>query len=86
MYRILFKPSFIRQAKRLNKDQFQLLKRKVELLKNRNNHQALKVHKLHGRLAKFHSFSLDYSLRIIFKFESENLISFTEIGSHDIYK
>lgn len=86
MYKIFFKPSFVKQARKLNGEQYELLKKRIELLKNRNNHSVLRVHKLHGGLARFHSFSLDYSVRVIFKFDSENTISIIDIGNHDIYK
>lgn len=86
MYRISFKPSFIRRAKRLGKEVFEEVVKRIELLKDQNNHATLRVHKLHGELANHYSFSVNFDIRIIFKFEFKDEIVLLQIGRHDIYK
>lgn len=86
MYEILIKPSFIKQLKRLENDVMELALKRIDLLKNKNNHTAIKVHKLHGRFAGWCSFSVDYKIRIIFRFESNSKIVLLAIDDHDIYK
>ena len=86
MYRVYFRSSFVRQIKKLKKPLFDKVTERIELLKNKENHQLLKVHKLHGELANYHSFSIGYDLRIIFRFMSSREILLIEIGTHDIYK
>jgi len=86
MYKISFKPSFIKQTRRLENDLLQELLKRVELLKDKSNHQFLKVHKLHGSLSDFYSFSITHSIRVIFKFDDKNEIVLLMIGSHSIYK
>ena len=86
MYRIFSKATFVKHARRLSRDHYELLKKKIALLKYKANHSSLKVHKLHGEFNEGHSFSLDYGLRVIFKFESKREISLLAVGNHDIYK
>ncbi len=86
MYRISFKPSFIKQTKHLEKNLLALLYKKMELLKDSQNHRVLKIHKLHGPLRGFYSFSLNYKTRVIFEFISQNEIVLVAMGGHEIYK
>lgn len=86
MYLISFKPSFIKQVKELDNELRQEVLEKIELLKNKTNHRVLKVHKLHGRLSGYFSFSINYRIRAVFQFESKNEIVLLDIGDHDIYK
>ena len=59
---------------------------KIRLLKNKTSHHTLRIHKLHGPLSNYHSFSVNYQIRIIFKFEPGKEIVLFNIGNHDIYK
>ena len=59
---------------------------RIELFKKVEHHQKLKVHKLKGRLSSHYSFSVTYSHRIVFSYESKNEVVFLTIGDHDIYK
>ena len=70
MYKVSFKPSFIKQARHLEKILFEKVLKKIEFLKNKESHHLLKVHKLHGKLSGCHSLSVDYGVRIIFKFKA----------------
>lgn len=45
----------------------------------------LKTHKLEGELKNYWSFSVDYHLRILFKFVASNTVLFLDIGTHEIY-
>ena len=86
MYRISFKPSFVREAKRLENALISELLEKIEMLKNRENHTMLKVHKLHGKLKGFWSFSVTYKLRGVFAFEVKDEIVLLAIGDHNVYR
>jgi mRNA-degrading endonuclease YafQ of YafQ-DinJ toxin-antitoxin module len=46
----------------------------------------LKTHKFKGKLKECWSFSIDESVRILFKFYGKGVTGFIDIGSHDIYK
>jgi len=60
---------------------------KVRLFENPENHDALRVHKLRGRLNGRYSFSVTTSVRIVFcytatKPKEAHLLT---IGTHDVY-
>ena len=79
----------MREAKRLAKSDKHLgeeIADKIELFKNRENHIQLKVHKLHGSIAGFWSFSINYKYRIIFEPINKNEVIFHDIGDHEVYK
>ncbi len=43
----------------------------------------LRTHKLSGKLEGLFSFRVDYDIRIVFYFESEDKAVFLDIGTHD---
>lgn len=83
---ISFKPSFVRAFGKLPADLQEEALERVELFKDTKNHQGLKVHKLKGRLSGYFSFSVTYSHRIVFSYESKTEVVFLAIGDHDVYK
>lgn len=45
-----------------------------------------KTHKLSGKLKNLWSFSIDFSIRVIFSFESKDVVTLIDIGTHeDVY-
>lgn len=56
---------------------------KVLLFNNETNHPSLKLHKLSGKLKEHWSFSIEYNLRIIFRYTRDGNILFVDIGTHD---
>ena len=84
--KIRFKPSFIRDFKKLPLELQEEAKERITLFKDTKNHERLKVHKLKGKLKDFQSFSVTYSHRIVFNYESNDVVVFIAIGTHDIYK
>jgi mRNA-degrading endonuclease YafQ of YafQ-DinJ toxin-antitoxin module len=83
---ISYKPTFVRDFKKLPAPLQEEALERIDLFKDVENHKKLKVHKLKGRLEDFYSFSVTYSHRIVFSFESKNEAVFISIGDHDIYK
>ena len=83
--KISFKPTFVRQFKRLDLRLQQEANEKIELFKDKKNFKQLKVHQLHGRLAKRYSFSVNYKTRIVFSYISKNEVVLLAIGDHDVY-
>lgn len=81
-----YKPSFIREFKKLPIEVQDDALDKIELFKNIENHKKLKVHKLKGKLEGYYSFSVTYSHRIVFKYETKNEVVFLAIGDHGVYK
>jgi len=62
------------------------VKEKINSLQDKKNHTVLKVHRLNGRLEGRYAFSVNYKIRIVFRFENRNTISLLYVGSHDVYK
>lgn len=82
---ILYKPTFIRQLNKLDKDLREEVLEKIDLFKIKDNHLLLKVHKLHGELREFYSFSVNYKIRIVFMWNNNEVV-LVSIGDHDLYK
>lgn len=84
--KVAFAPKFLRLFKKLPLDLQDEVIEKIELFKNHDNHQSLKVHKLNGRLKKFYGFSVNYKNRIVFEYISENEVALLAVGDHEVYK
>jgi mRNA-degrading endonuclease YafQ of YafQ-DinJ toxin-antitoxin module len=86
MLTLRYKPSFVRAFAKLPAAlQYEALER-VEQFKNPAHHHPLRVHKLHGALKGFYSFSVTYSHRIVFQYESKTMAVLVAIGDHDVYR
>ena len=86
MLTISFKATFVKQIKKLDSALVDEVFEKIELFKNKQNHKALKVHKLHGGFSNCFSFSVNYKTRIVFEYETNDAVIFLAIGDHDLYK
>ncbi|KKW15899.1 MAG: Plasmid stabilization system [Parcubacteria group bacterium GW2011_GWA2_50_10b] len=89
MIKVIYTASFIRELKRIerkNEELYEEILEKINLFKNRKNHSKLRAHKLHGSIAGFWSFSINYKYRIIFEPLNKNAVFFHDIGDHDVYK
>ena len=86
MIKIDYKPSFVRQFKKLEPILQEEVLNKISLFKKSNNHEQLKVHKLHGNLSNYFAFSVDYRIRIVFSWVSKTEVVLRVIGDHDVYK
>lgn len=69
-----------------NKSLYEEILEKIELFKKPSHHKQLKVHKLHGKMQDFYSFSVDYAHRIVFKYQDKKTVVLMAFGDHDIYK
>jgi mRNA-degrading endonuclease YafQ of YafQ-DinJ toxin-antitoxin module len=83
---IKYKPSFIREFKKLPKELQEEALERIDLFKDKKEHKKLKVHKLRGKLKNFYSFSVTYSHRIVFEYEDKKTAVFLAVGDHDVYK
>lgn len=86
MITVIFAPAFVRKFKNLEKGLQEEAAEKIDLFRNRKNHRMLKVHKLHGKISELFSFSVNFSTRIIFQYESKDTVDFLDIGGHGVYK
>jgi mRNA-degrading endonuclease YafQ of YafQ-DinJ toxin-antitoxin module len=86
MIKIAYSPAFARAYKKQIKNQSglqQLFSERVGLFIQDPYHPQLRTHKLKGVLKNFYSFSIDYDLRVIFYFASDNEVIFENLGKHD---
>ena len=83
-----YKPSFLREFKRLESALQEEAREKIELFKDPESHPQLRIHALKGRLAGYLSFSVNYRYRIIFTFSNKkkNQAVLLAIGDHDVYR
>ena len=83
---VKYSPSFFKALRKFPKSQLKFLAKKEEIFLENPFDPRLKTHKLKGELSDFYSFSISYHWRIVFHFESENIIIFDTIGTHEVYK
>ena len=85
MLKIYYSPRFAKRFKRLPQRIKYKAFEKERLFRKDPFDAGLKTHKLHGGLSDCWSFSVDYSVRIIFSFEGESVVRFHTIGGHEAY-
>ncbi|MFT5036489.1 MAG: proteic killer suppression protein [Candidatus Azotimanducaceae bacterium] len=83
--KVHYKPSFIRRLKRLDPKLQEEVIEKIELFKTDPEHPQLKPHKLKGKFRGCYSFSVNYKIRILFEYVSENEVVLLVVGSHAVY-
>ena len=84
--KVLYKPNFVRQYKKLNPELKEEIKEKIELFKKNPRHPFLKAHKLKEKLSDYFSFSVNYKYRIVYLYDSKNTAVLLSVGDHDVYK
>ena len=67
---VSFTPTFFRSMKSLPTALQEEVFEKIDLFRDPANHQALKVHKLRGKLKDCFSFSVNYKIRVVFEYLS----------------
>ncbi len=86
MLTIKFSRAFERTYKKLIKrspEKSILILEKILIFQNSPFPPSLSTHKLSGSLKDFYSFSVEYNIRIVFTYFSENAVIFEDIGSRD---
>ncbi len=85
--KIIYEPMFLRRIRAFPASVQNEIFEKVSLFEERKNHQALRVHKLKGRLKGCYSFSVTSSIRIVFCYGDEKPkdVHLLTVGDHDVY-
>jgi len=86
MLNLVYTTVFLKEFNNLELSLQEEILEKTALFCNKNNHKNLKVHKLHGVLKNRYSFSINYKVRIVFKYLSPNEVALLDVGDHDLYK
>ncbi len=84
--KIIYSTKFIKEYKKLPKEIKLLAEEKEKIFKADPFNPKLKSHKLKGKLKDLYSFSITYHIRIVFHFETNDIIGFDTIGTHEVYK
>ena len=85
MLKIRYRPSFIRQYKKLPRALQVEIREKIEVFRLNAHNSTLRTHKLKGRLKGSLSFSVNYRYCIVFEYESAEIVALLAVGDHDIY-
>ena len=81
-----FSSSFKRAFKKriiIDKELERLFWKKMEVFSNNPHEPSLRTHKLSGGLEGLWSFSINYGLRVTFKFLDKDKVLLIDIGSHE---
>lgn len=85
-FAILFTPELKRDYRKLSKAAQASVKGRGKLLQENPFHPLLRTHKLTGSLKGCWSFSVDFRVRVIFLFASQEEILLLRVGDHSIYR
>ena len=87
MLEIIFTERYARAYKKLADHLKQEVREAVALFRNPANHLRLRLHKLHGGLKHYHSFSVNYKVRIVVRIVKKKAIAILiDIGDHSLYE
>lgn len=84
--KVLYTNRFLRDLKALPEDLRDEVSEKIERFKDRGNHKALKVHKLHGSLVGYYSFSVNFKYRVLFSYDSHKDAILAAVDDHSMYE
>ena len=86
MYSLIETKGYLKKLKKFLKkhpELFDKYEKTIYLLESNPQHPSLRLHKLNGNLAKYHSVSIDMNYRIIIDFIIiDKQIFLIDIGSH----
>ena len=86
MIKIIYHRKFYKSLKRIPISVIEILQKKEDIFKNNPFDERIRTHKLNGIYKERWSFSINYTYRVIFKFQTKQLVEFIDIGTHEIYK
>ena len=87
MLKIIFTEHYARAYKKLDEHLKQEVKAAVELFKNPAHHRRLRLHKLHGSMKHYHSFSVNYNVRIVVRIIKNRAVAILiDVGDHSLYE
>lgn len=84
--KVLYTADFKKKFKAISKKEKGKILKKLHLFWLNPLDTSLKTHKLSGRLKDHWSFSLNYKIRIMFRFVDKKTVELIDIGGHEIYK
>src|SRR3989304_1498485 len=82
---VFYHPRFKESYRKLTPDIQKKAEGREKIFRQNPFDPRLDTHKLHGKLKKQWSFSIDKRNRILFEFDESDVI-FLDIGDHDLYR
>ncbi len=83
---IRYSSHFVRSLKRIGSEYRSLVEEHQKIFQANCFDPKLKMHKLHGRLEGYWSFSLTHAHRVLFVFSGRDRVDFIDVGDHSIYE
>ena len=83
---IYYSSHFARAFKKLPGEIQQKALEREKLFRENCFNPQLGTHKLQGSLKKYWSFSVTYSIRILFEFTAKGRVGFIDIDDHGVYR
>jgi len=84
--KIIYSPKFTRKYRKLPSKVKDLIEESEKIFLKNPFDKRLKTHKLSGKLKGLWSFSVGHEYRIIFEFESKDIVYLHSVGTHKIYQ
>lgn len=63
-----------------------LVRKKDKLFRKDAFHSLLRTHKLHGEFKDYWAYSINHEYRVLFSFNNDHVVTYLNIGTHEIYK
>lgn len=84
-YEIFFASGFKKSFSKLHDHEKKLFYSKLSLFIENHRHPSLRTKKIQGSEILFES-SINMSIRVIWKYQNENMILMIDVGHHDILR
>lgn len=84
-FTITFSKSFQKSYKKLTKIEQEALKNKINILSENPMHPSLRTKRVQGTKDIF-EFSINMSLRVLWKYEDGRIILLIDVGTHKIFE
>ena len=79
---VSFAGKFVKQFRKLPAKNQQQFKNRLEVFLVDQDHALLRRHPLRGKYAGYHSIDISGDLRALFRYQTENSVVFSLIGTH----
>jgi len=80
--RVIASSRFLRRARKLREPRASLLRAALRRFAADPHDPLLRIHKLKGELAEYSAFSVDDNLRVLFRWDGEDVF-LVNLGTHD---
>ena len=86
MLKVKYSSKFLKSFRKFSRNVQKLGVKRIEIFQTSPFATSLKTHKLIGSLEGLYSFSINYSYRILIKFEGDTEATLLNVGTHSIYR